>query len=214
MSIQLELRVTSGKPVLRGHDHYWCVIRDLGKLKTNTFSFSQIAERCNDPKDKSIGDYLHRLQKGGFVEVVHTEFSPTQRGGSVARNVYRLLKRPTATPILNRDGTAGKQGLCNMQMWRAIRSLKQFDKRELSLAATTSEVAVAVNTALTYAHHLANAGYLIVVRKGRSTTPTIWRLRPSMNTGPEAPKILRSKMVYDVNRNEVMGVPVAEECAA
>ena len=31
MSIQLELKVTAGKPIYRGHDHYWSVIRDLGK---------------------------------------------------------------------------------------------------------------------------------------------------------------------------------------
>ncbi len=29
MSIQLELKVTAGKPIVRGHDHYWSVIKDI-----------------------------------------------------------------------------------------------------------------------------------------------------------------------------------------
>lgn len=212
MTIQLELRVSNGKPVLRGHDHYWSVIRDIGK--ENPFTLAEVAARSNDPTNKSIGDFLGRLAKAGYVEVLSTEYGPTARGGSVARYVYRLVRRPIATPIINRDGSIGTQGLANAQMWNAIRSLKQFDKRELSLAATTAEVQVAINTALAYARHLANAGYLIVVRQGKSTTSTIWRLKPSMNTGPEAPRILKSKMVYDVNRRAIMGNPIAEECAA
>lgn len=212
MSIQLELRVSNGKPVLRGHDHYWCVIRDIGKH--NPFTLAEVAARSNDPRDKSIRDFLGRLVKAGYIEVLRTDHGPTARGGSVARHIYKLVRRPTATPIINRDGSIGTQGLANGQMWNAIRSLKQFDKRELALAATTADVQVEINTALAYARHLSNAGYLIVIRQGKSTTSSIWRLRPSMNTGPEAPRILRSKMVYDVNRGIVMGSPVAEECAA
>jgi hypothetical protein len=203
MSILLEMRVADGKPILRGHDHYWSVIRDLGK--EHDFTLAEVAQHSNDPKDKSIGDFLGRLVKAGFVEVVRTEFGPTQRGGLVARQVYKLVKRPMMTPIVKRDGSKGSQGVANTQMWNAIRSLKQFDKRELSLAATTEDVEVAINTALAYARHLAKAGYLMVMRQGKSKTTTIWRLRPQMNTGPEAPRILRSKTVYDVNRNEVMG---------
>ncbi|MES0879673.1 hypothetical protein [Roseibium sp. SCP14] len=212
MSIQLELRITNGKPIVRGHDHYWSVIRDLGK--NADFTLAEIAARSNDKTNKCISDYMNRLVKAGFLTVVKTEKAPTARGGLVDHHTYRLAKNQVRAPIINRDGSIGKQGRNNMQMWNAMRSLKQFDKFELSIAATTPDVQVAVAAAFDYAHRLAKAGYLIVVRQGKSTTPTKWRLKPSMNTGPEAPKILRSKMVYDVNRGEIMGTPIAEECAA
>lgn len=213
MSIQLELKVTSGKPIYRGHDHYWSVIRDLGKGGAE-FTFAELAGRSNDPTNRSIGDYTRRLVKAGIIEVARTEKIPAQGGGLVDRNVYRLLRRPSKTPILNRDGSKGTQGLAQQHMWVAIRSLKQFDKHELALAAATEDVEIALNTALNYATHLFKAGYLLVVRSSGPGLPAVWRLKPSMNTGPAAPKILRSKMVYDANRREIMGSPIAEECAA
>ncbi|WP_035898218.1 hypothetical protein [Labrenzia sp. DG1229] len=212
MSIQLELKIASGTPIYRGHDHYWSVIRDLGK--NADFSLAEIAARSNDRTNKSISEFVNRLVRAGFLEVVRTERGPTARGGLVGRHVYRLARNQVRTPILDRKGKTGTQGLGNSFMWNAMRSLTFFDKHELSLTASTPDVQISVSTAFTYAMHLERAGYLNIVRKGKSTTPTKWRLKPSMNTGPDAPKILRSKMVYDVNRGQIMGSPVAEECAA
>lgn len=62
--------------------------------------------------------------------------------------------------------------------------------------------------------HLSRAGYLQVLRQASPKVQQIWRLKSSMNTGPNPPKILRTKVVYDANRKEIMGRPVAEECAA
>lgn len=213
MSIQLELRVTPGVPVYRGHDHYWSVMRDLGKNGAE-FTLAEIASRSNDPRDKSIGDFLHRLIKAEIVVVSRSYHEPTARGGSVKHNVYRLLSRPSKTPIVNRDGSAGQQGEKNANMWTAMRCLSQFTKHDLAISAATDDLPVSVRTAAAYIHHLLNAGYLLELRASKSRTPAIWRLKPSMNTGPEAPRILRTKLVYDVNKGLVMGAPLAEECAA
>ncbi|WFE92283.1 hypothetical protein K1718_13235 [Roseibium porphyridii] len=212
MSIQLELRVTAGKPIYRGHDHYWSVIRDLGK--NAHFTKFEIAQRCNDPTDKCIDDFLGRLKKAGFIETVKTTYGPTAKNGRARRDVYRLVRRPATTPLLNRDGTVGIQSLGQANMWKAMRAVSQFNKHELAVVATTDEVTVSVETASRYARLLDQAGYLQVLKAGGPGVPRVWRLKPSMNTGPKAPKILRSKMVYDSNRMEIMGRPQAEECAA
>lgn len=218
MSIQLELKVTAGTAIYRGHDHYWSVIRDLGR-NGNLFTFQEIDLRCNDADGEGIGEFLRRLIRAGFLEVAETRRVSTAGTGPTNQKVfhqkvYRLLKRPSATPCINRDGSIGKQGRGQEQLWNAIRTLKAFDARELAIAASTEDVSVGVETARTYVFHLENAGYLQVLRAGKGRTASIWRLRPSMNTGPKPPKILRSKMVYDANRNEIMGKPVAVEVAA
>jgi len=208
MSIQLELRVTAGTPIFRGNDHYWSVIRDLGKNKAK-FTMQQLAMRCDDASVDRAAEFVRRLVRAGIAEVVSGD-----EPGRKRTRVYRLLKRPAPTPCLNRDGTPGKQGRVQDQIWVAMRSLQSFDISELTIASSTDEIVMKRETVEGYVHHLSGAGYLQVLRKGRGATQAIWRLKPSMDTGPRAPKILRSKMVYDSNRKEIMGRPVAEECAA
>lgn len=218
MPIQLELRVTSGTPVYRGHDHYWSVIRDLGK-GGRLFTFQEIDLRCNDRDGKCISDYVLRLLRAGFLEIadvrdnVVTRYASTNKS-SRSENVYRLLKRPAATPILNRDGSPGKLGQGQVQLWTAIRSLAAFDVQELAIAASTEDVSVRSKSAQAYVYRLELAGYLQVLRRGKAATPGIWRLKPAMNTGPKPPKILRSKLVYDANLKKIMGPVLAEEVAA
>ncbi|MEP0406290.1 hypothetical protein [Roseibium sp.] len=212
MSIQLELKVTAGRPVYRGHDHYWSVIRDLGKDGA-AFTFAEIAGRCNDPKDDCITDFLRRLVKAGFVKVTSTRRITTNVGSTTDQRTYELIKRPSATPILNRDGRAGKQGLGQVQLWNAIRAMARFDATELAIAASTDEVSIERQSALAYCRHLEKAGYLQIIRKGSGRVSRVWRLRPKLNTGPKPPMILRTKMVWDQNRAEIIGTPVAEVAA-
>lgn len=213
MPIQLELRVTSGKPICRGNDHYWSVIRDLGKGDAQ-FTLNEIAQRSNDPKDCSIGDFVNRLVKARYLTIVRFELAHNERGRPYNRNIYKLERRPSDTPILNRDGSLGTQGLGQQQLWTAIRSLPRFDKHELAIASGTTLVDVTVNTARRYAMCLQDAGYLSVIRPGGAAVSRIWRLKPSMNTGRVAPRILRGKVVYDCNKSQVMGNMIATEIAA
>lgn len=210
MSIQLELRF-AGRPVYRGHDHYWSVIRDLGKR--GWFTKQEILERCNDSKDKCLMDFMRRLIKAGYVRVVKTTFVPTPGKRQLKRDVYELLKRPALTPILNRDGSAGTQGLGQLNMWTAMKALPQFDNKELAAVASTEDVNVTVAAAGEYARHLCRAGYLQIVSKPKPGAGCIYRLRKSLYTGPKPPMILRTKLVYDQNRGEVIGPVIAEEAA-
>ena len=213
MPIQLELKVMAGKPIYRGHDHYWKVIRDLGRGGQH-FTLREIALRSNDRQDKCIKDFLRRLKAAGFLKVVHTEKFALPNGGFTHRDVYELIKRPAATPQVNRDGSPGMQGLGQQQLWTAMRTLTQFNKHEVAIAAATDEVQIAMASAERYCIALQNAGYLAIIRPGGPGQARIWRLKPSMNTGPSAPKILKSKMVFDANLARIMGQPEAVEVAA
>jgi len=213
MSIQLELRVTTGTPIYRGHDHYWSVIREIGKAGA-LFTRREVFGRCNDRNDDAVGDFLNRLNAGGFIKVVKQVRVPTGDSGTALHNVYRLLKRPFDTPVINRDGSLGVQGLAQLHMWNVMRTIERFHALDLAVMATTDEVDVPRTTAARYARHLQDAGYLEIIRPGRGPIPRIWRLMPRMNTGPKPPKILRSKMVYDTNLETLMGTPVAKEIAA
>ncbi len=157
---------------------------------------------------------MRRLTKAGFIQVVDQQKVSKPTGGTNFHNVYQLVRRQAATPIVNRDGSIGTQGLAQLYMWNAMRNLTQFDKAELAISATTDDVSVAIETARRYARHLQNAGYLQIRRPGGSGVARIWRLKPSMNTGPNPPKILSCKAVYDANLQKIMGNPVAVECAA
>ncbi|WP_297588201.1 hypothetical protein [Roseibium sp.] len=215
MPIQLEMKIVAGELVCRGHEYYWSVIREIGK--ENHFTRREIARRTNDPNDKNLDEYLRRLKKAGFVrtvEVVEGTYGLETHNGKIRQEIYELVRRPSAAPILNKDGSKGILGLGQIHMWTAIRNLHQFTKQELSIASTTNDVPVSVKTAQSYACMLEKAGYLQILRPGGPNVARIWRLKPSMNTGPNAPKILKSKMIYDPNRQQIMGRPIAQECAA
>ncbi len=206
MSIELRLKVEPGKPVLRGHDHYWSVIRDLGKYG-RLFTTKEVAGRSNDPKDRSIADFLQRLRKAGFVEIAAKQ---SLKEGNRQPYHYRLLKRPLKTPKIRRDGTVVPAGDGQTFMWNAMRALGQFTASELAIAASTEDHSVSRRSALAYSTRLQQAGYLWVVSQGSGGRAQVWHLKQSMITGPQAPMILETKMVWDANREEIVGDAVAE----
>jgi hypothetical protein len=59
-----------------------------------------------------------------------------------------------------------------------------------------------------YATALRDAGYLIASGPKHRLS---FQLKPSMNTGPKAPRLLRTRMVFDPNRGVVAGEIVAEQ---
>lgn len=208
MGIMLALKVTPGQPVLRGHDHFWQVIREIG-ANGAAWSVPEVAGRCNGPTlrttNEEVRNFVGRLVRGGYAEVAGRE--PPPRG----RVLYRLTRRPRETPSLKRDGSPALDRSGQRQMWNAIRRLKQFTAPHLAVVASTDECRVPPSTALTYVLRLAAAGYLTVREPGRSGKPAVWRLRASYDTGPLPPVVLRSKMVWDQNRSAIVGKVVAEE---
>ena len=192
----------------RGFADYWTIIRELDAA--GPWTIAMVAGRTRSHHEV-VARYVRRLAKGGFAEAAGT----AESRGPKAAILYRLLSSPTEAPRLREDGSECPP-TSQEQMWRAIRSLTQFDARELAYAASTDVVQVHLEAAKGYIARLTAAGYLTEVRpsNGRAAQLAIWRLKPAMNTGPVAPIVMHTRLVWDPNRNEVMGAAVAAEVMA
>lgn len=200
MSIVLALRVDTGTRIRRGRAHFWSVIRDLtADDRDRRFDATDILRCSADVEISTIRRELRLLQAAGFLEAITTD----------RVEEWRVIKRPTTLPSLTADGRPAHSG--QAAMWNAIRALGGFTHGEVAVAASTEELAVSPVAAKSYVLRLAKAGYLKCEAAGNWKRQARWRLRPSMNSGPLPPKILRAKLVWDPNFNEVIGDTEAEE---
>ena len=198
--LKLKVKAT-GRPIAAGQDHFWRVMRDLDR--DGPWTVSDVSARSPGASRDTVVEYNRRLVKGGYVAAVDTMPDGTIR--------YRIIRKASRAPVVKRDGSTGSHGAVNRQIWTAIRSLGSFSYRELVVAASTEEVPVQEVTARDYLRRLCDAGYLRIVDPGKPRTPCTYALKRSMNTGPDAPKVLRTKLIWDPNRNEIIGETIAEE---
>lgn len=201
MAVAFMIKAASGKKILRGQDHFWSVIRTLGD-GGQTFSVADVDGQCNATDRATVRDYVRRLVAGGVAEIAET--------GETA-NLYRLLKRPVTTPTFDRDGNPIARADGQTQMWNAIRAAEAFNAREIAVTASTDTCEVKETAAKSYIKWLFKAGYLLIVQQSKPGTQAVYRLKPSMNTGPLPPLVMRTKAVFDQNRDKMMGDVVAEE---
>lgn len=204
MSIFLPLKL-KGKPVLRGHEHFWSIIMARHHVG-DTFSIRDI-DLASNANTETVRDFVRRLVKAGLIEEV--------AGAPAMIDVrYRSLVIQSSAPRVRRDGSVIESLSGTRCMWNLMRapmSRGGFTYRDLVHWSKTDETAITATTAKTYIQMLSAAGYLIQTDAGKPGTPATWRLDPKMNTGPQAPMILRTKLVFDPNRQEVMGSADAEE---
>jgi hypothetical protein len=205
MSLLLALKVQKGKSVLRGIDHFWNVIMDLHR-HGKPFSI-RIIDQAGNADESTVRDFVKRLVAANFIEQVE--------GAALAIDVlYRPIVIQSAAPRIRRDGSVIEAQPANRAMWNMMRGpsgRSGFTYKDLVAWGSTDEVPIAPATAKTYIHVLSQAGYLICLLKGTPGKAAVWRLDPKMNSGPEAPKVLRSRLIYDPNRSEVVGDVIAEE---
>lgn len=192
----LALEVDAKRPIRRGSAYMWSVVRDLTAADRNrAFGVADVLDQTNGTEPGTVRKWLRTLVKAGVL---------TEEQGS-----FRCLRRPTMLPHISNDGRIVPAR--NDAMWATIRGLRTFTPRELALVASTEEAAVKEWTAKAYVVKLFAAGYLVVVTPATSRRQATYRLKPSKNTGPLAPRILRTKLVYDPNLNQVMGDAEIEE---
>ena len=200
MSMQLHLTMKKGKMPLRGEDYLWSLIMETGK----TFTIADI-RRMSSASEPTIREFVKRLIAGGFVECIPT--IPVVR--------YRVAKPQAETPRVRKDGSIIESAGAAQCMWNAMRTAFRtgFNALDLVSFASTDEVDVTLPVAQTYIKKLNAAGYLLVIKR-RSAAYTVWRLDPAMNTGPKAPMILKTQLVYDPNKGDIIGAAEAEEVLA
>ena len=185
--IPIDQQAAKGAP--RGQEHYWKVMQQLDCEAG--FTVDKVYRKCNGSKTP-VKDYIGRLHKAGFLEVVHSE-----KQGIITRNYYTIAKRSRFAPKVNREGEVVPPTKREL-MWRTIRMCKKVSRDDLVVWASLPEVQVKPNDAQDYLKHLVKAGYL----KKKGKTYTLIK-----DTGPLPPKIQRIKQVFDPNLNKVVWTP-------
>lgn len=153
-----------------------------------------------DADTETTQTYLQALLAGGYI----VQTNQTRRG---QQKHFRLERdNGLEAPRLTKDGKPVTQGLAQEQMWRTLRIIgNDFTYLELAGLASTSEIAVATTAARDYLKHLARAGYVTAVEKGKGRggsgggIPTRYRFNRGRYTGPRPPMVQRTKSVYDPN---------------
>lgn len=206
MSIILKLKSDGQKRILRGHDHYWKVMRELTEVdRRKAFTARDVDGKCRDNILRDVKLFLKLLVDAGIAKRIYPDSVGEPKH-------YRLNARPIETPVLSRSGKT-TSGQAQQNMWNTMcYGLKAgFKIRDLLIMASTDEVPLTSQTVSSYVKTLNKAGMFAVKGKGVATT---YRLKPSCNTGPKAPKILRSKLVYDANTETIVGDVIAEEVSS
>lgn len=205
MSIVLKLQVSKAERILRGQAHYWKVMRALQAEHGEITTAAIDAASNGDSGD--VRKFVRGLINAGYVQEAG-ETGRAMPGGNVEKT-YRIVRDQAECPRLTKAG----QGTGQRNMWNVLRGPLGRDglnARDLAAYASTELSPVPVETARSYLKVLAHAGYLVPLAKGGPGRLTVWRLKPSMNTGPLPPMILRSRMVYDQNADRMIGDVVAE----
>ena len=191
----------------RTYADFWEIMRRLDASQ-GSFTLRDVdGKTAGDVHTRSVRNYLIRLVRGGYAEHAGIQQKPNGRKAKL----YRLVKRPKTAPKLRRDGSERPAETSQGRLWRTMKMLRTFTVRELAVAASFAEATITRQTAKSYLTHLVAAGYVTLDHNG-SSRAGIYRLKPQMNTGPQAPQIMRTKFVWDPNLQQVMGDNhVAEE---
>lgn len=172
--------------IARDRDGLWKLIRTFKR-----FTLSDLARQSTLDRS-SIKTYLRILIKAGYVA--------ERKAGDTKPSIYSLIKdngvqRPELTPAGVPKAPNGRQ-----RMWSAMKVLKRFTFRDLSLAASVGHA-----DAHDYCCLLRSAKYLKVLEPAKPTcNPEVYALDRTKDTGPLAPTIKRGDIIYDRNLGKVV----------
>lgn len=190
--VDVRAKKAKGKPY--GRQAVWEALRQHGRGEA-WVSLDRMVVECQQNR-RTIKDYLDALTLAGFAESrVEGEF--------VRRKFYRLIKDVGhQAPRVNKEGKMVVTA--RDHMWRCMKMLDHFNPDDLAAASTTEDCTVVSTDANKYCLSLHKAGYLLVVQTATTQRKAVYKLRNSMKTGPHAPMIQRTKVVFDPNLQRVM----------
>lgn len=184
----------------RGPEHYWRMMGDLTR-KAGGFTISDIWGLTNGRSRKTLKTYFSACLKSAAIEAV-----ATSANGAVT---YRVVNLNAPAPVVRRATFTGERGRIQQQIWTTLRGLPQFTIRELAIEASTDEVAVKERAAKDYVKALLDAGYLAAIVPSQALTVRgVFRLKPTMNTGPKAPALFKACFLFDRNTKAPVGLAV------
>ena len=177
------------------HDGLWALIRSLGRDGSFRVADVVMAVRGNI-RSSDVLAYARALERAGIL-VRELSIPDDPR--------YRVDLRHVETPRLRADGSVLAVARRTALMWRSIKMLGLFTADNLAVAASLPDLAITPEQAGRYADDLTAGGYLI------SQSLKLYRLKPGMNTGPAAPRVLRARFIWDANLCRVMGAAAIDE---
>lgn len=186
----------------------WDRIREIPALRP--FSLLDILYGTEIHSESTAREYITGLFCAGYLDLRRAAVTT----GAASRRtpaLYTLARDAGAeAPRVRKDGAPVTQGLAQEQMWRTLRMTGgDTNARELAAHASTPAIPVAEAAAGDYLRNLHHAGYLICTAAARTTmknggkSPARYRLKPAGdgkgNTGPRAPMVCRTHVLYDPN---------------
>jgi hypothetical protein len=188
---------------LSGPQHVWTAARELSAL--GTFTIRTLHGLTNGVARSSVKALVFAWTRQGAVERVQTSDRP------FAPTLFRVapgFRDFALAPVVRRSAYADERGRRQEQLWTAMRTLPRFTIPELAFAASTDDRPIGADIARSYVGRLLKAGLVIALQPyakgapGRSpgAQAGVYRLKPSANTGPRAPRFLKGGVVFDPNR--------------
>lgn len=195
----------SGQLLMTPRERMWAAMLKLTN-KSGQFAPVQVEDLAHPVTLDAVTDYLEALEKAGLA------VKCAEQGNSAAGFVsssWRLTVNWPAAPRINKAGSVVTQGLGVLAMWRAARIRKQFRPSELAADASVGAVKVTLATAKQYCLALERSGHFAFVAKGKGGIESVYRI--ARDTGPHAPAVTRSKVVFDRNAGTLHCVQTAAE---
>ncbi len=184
----------------KGPDHYWRIMRERTKA-AGGFTITDIFKSSNGVTRRAIWTYIEGCIREGFVERVG------ERSDRAA--IFRVVVQQGHPPQIPK--VDGLKGRVRQQLWTAIRSMANFQLRELAVAASTDDLEISFKTATRYICQLRQAGLVELLDDGGKNAPSTYRLKRKANSGPLAPRIFDARVVFDPNIMKAVGEASASE---
>lgn len=200
MSFSVKILASGVRPVRGGGEFLWTQLLDASR-DGGSMTQTELRGRCDAGHTSAIGDFLRRMVSAGYIEA--TDDQPRR---------YRIVKPQRDCPSLKQDGTPDIKGRAQQQLWNVMRRARLgFTIEQLMIDAATDDVAIGHETARSYVRLLQRAGVVKLQNAAQVQKDSIFVLTGSGNTGPKAPRRMRTAFMYDPNTCSLLGEVVAQE---
>ncbi len=194
----------------RGPEHYW---KTMQALDEKGFTVRDIALCADGSAHATVKNYVQFLVRKKILVKVGA-----RKEGYVEAGVYRIKTPQRFAPVMHRTEYLGARGAIQRALWTAMRSLSQFSLPELAATASTEEHPVKLRTAEEYVRRLRRVGVVEDVKRYQRSAPGasgakagVYRLVRAHNSGPLPPKVFSAQIVFDPNKNRVLGEALVSE---
>ncbi len=171
-----------------GPDHYLKVAREFG---AEGFTAGELFACTKGVAQSTVSSWIAEAAKAGGLVVI-----AKRRGASL----YAL-----AGLDRQRSAQEATEARTRRHLWTAMRTLSTFSLAELVAAASTDDLAVNRRATADYVRRLVTVGVLMPLRPQTKRGVTHYRLRPSADTGPLAPREISAKVLIDRNTGKALG---------